>query len=135
MPEALYTTDKKGDLVVEYSAEQIIVLTEDKVKLRLLEHFNRLSNRENWKAPLGIVLTLVAALSTATFERSIIGIKPAVIEAIFWLSSVFTLLWLGKELKSFFAEKESIDDLIGVLKAETAKSKLSSKRKDGVSCS
>lgn len=71
--------------------QDVLVTTEDKVRLCLLKHKERLNMRNEWMVPLGIFLTLIAALCAADFKVFIL--KAEVWEAIFLLSAVISFVW------------------------------------------
>src|ERR1019366_2704997 len=70
-----------------------IRVTEDKVRIVLMEHFGSVENKKAWIAPAGILITIVATFSTADFKVAI-GMDKAAWQAIFFLVGVISFLWL-----------------------------------------
>jgi hypothetical protein len=71
--------------------QEIIQITEDKIRLVLNDHLKKLQDKQRWIAPLGICLTVFITLVTSTFKDT--GLKAATWEAIFWLVGMGSLLW------------------------------------------
>jgi hypothetical protein len=73
-------------------SQDAIVITEDKVRLCLMEHLAKLEARKDWIAPAGILVTLIATFASTTFKNFIL--EAAVWEALFILLTVFDIGWL-----------------------------------------
>lgn len=99
-------------------AQEFIYTTSDKVRLCLLENREVLKAKISWITPLGILIALIAALVTADFKKTFLGLKPEIWEALFIISSILCFLWLiyalGRSYK--FRGKGGIEDVIKKLK-------------------
>jgi hypothetical protein len=69
-----------------------ITVTEDKVRLALHSHLDRLSARGAWIAPLGVLLSALAALAAADFKDALLS--AATWQAVFVLVSLASAAWL-----------------------------------------
>jgi Flp pilus assembly protein TadB len=95
-------------------SQEVIVTTEDKVKLCLQKHLQYLEKKRGWSTPLGIFLTVIAALITTNFKN--IGLTSDTWQAIFIIIGALSLVWLS--LSIYQATKvETIEDIIAELKA------------------
>jgi len=56
-------------------SQNLIITTEDKVRLCLSEHLDRMQKRRGWIAPLGILVTILLTLITSTFRN--VGLSTA----------------------------------------------------------
>ncbi len=75
-------------------AQEFIITTTDKLKLCLLENRDVLKAKISWIAPFGILITLVTALVTADFKKTILGLTPHVWQSVFIISSILCFIWL-----------------------------------------
>lgn len=123
MSGATYTTDRQRGLVVEHAEDNIIILTEDKVRVRLMEYQARRDAKDAWIAPLSVFVTLIAALAASTFNRTLFGIPASVWEAGFWLGSAGTFVWLAIAGVRAVLQRTTLDRLIEQLKSDTAKAR------------
>jgi len=94
-------------------SQELIITTEDKVRLCLLQHLGRIEQRNGWITPLTLLLTIIVTLFSATFKDFIIS--AATWNAIFIIVAFVTSIWLifaaFKAIKS-----EKIEDVINLLK-------------------
>jgi len=92
--------------------QEIIVITEDKAKLAILEYNNNLSKSNSWTVPLGICVTITLTLFTADF-------KDFIFEKVYWFalfifSDILFFTWFL--VAGFRAIKNNKKDLIDVMK-------------------
>jgi hypothetical protein len=96
--------------------QDAIVITEDKVRLVLMNHLDRVEMKRSWFTPLGLLVAIVVAFASATFHDAL-GLKQATWEAIFvlagFVSFVWTILTVVVALRS-----PSIDDVVSEMKRE-----------------
>lgn len=94
---------------------KLIVISEDKLKLALIDYQENRLSRGVWVAPFGIMLTILVAVITTDF-RPTFGIEAAVLKAGFYFALVASAGWF---LFSLFQmrKSESIEDLIKRLSA------------------
>lgn len=95
-------------------SQEIILLTEDKIRLALLHHLSIMEQRRSWIAPLGILLTILIVFPTTAFQH-FFGLSAATWQAIFVIACLASAFWLIITLRNAF-RSSSIDDVILELK-------------------
>ncbi|MNL37416.1 hypothetical protein D3C87_1595590 [compost metagenome] len=122
-------SEQPSDLIVEplavpvesfsvNTAQRLIYITEDRLQLRLQDYQNDLEKRRDWLTPMGIFLTIISTLSTATFN-DVWSIKASTIEMVFMASAIVTGLWTARSLVERFKTKGiSIQQFIERLRSE-----------------
>jgi len=95
------------------TAQNIIVTTEDKLRLHLLDHLNIMERKKEWITPLSILLTIIAVLITANFKDFLL--KSETWKLVFIIGGVASFVWLVKSLNAAF-KKYNIEDFIEELK-------------------
>lgn len=117
----------KEEIIGQISANSVIhtavsqiffVTTADKLRLHLVKYNESLKARLEWIGPTGILATLLTTLCIADFTKTFLGVKPAVWEAIFLMSSGISAFFSVKSIiKSMTSYKErNIDSLINKIK-------------------
>ncbi len=102
----------------------IIVTTEDKIRLAVVSHLARMEQRQSWIAPLGILVTIVLAIATSSFQTTL-GLSAATWQAVFILSGAIALaLFVRASYRAVRAL--SPDDFVGYLRASQTPLGLSS---------
>lgn len=98
--------------------QEVMVTTEDKVRLCLIEHRQSLRAKNKWTVPLGIFATLVVALCAADFRQFIVSAD--VWKALFILSTVVTFIWLARSGYHAYVHRKGgdIDEIVLALKAQ-----------------
>lgn len=97
-PSSKIMTDALGQQIVQQTklhlnlSQDAIVITEDKVKLVLLQHLRRLEAKKEWLAPAGVVVTLVTTFATTTFREFMV--PASTWQAIFVIATLISLVWL-----------------------------------------
>nr|WP_321353237.1 hypothetical protein [uncultured Methanoregula sp.] len=95
-------------------AQEVIVTTEDKIKICLLTHVTYIEKRKDWIAPLGMLFTIIITLSTTSFNTAF-NIDPSTWRAIFIIGGLLSFIWLI--ISVYYAIKsKGVDDIIGELK-------------------
>jgi hypothetical protein len=91
----------------------IFVSYTDKLKNQLIEYQELLKSKIDWVTPLGILITIIAALVVADFKDTL-GIKADIWNAVFILSLFISFVWLIVSIyRSYKASKNSnIDKLV-----------------------
>lgn len=95
--------------------EQVIITTEDKVKLCLQKHLKRAEKKHDWFAPAGILFAIITAFVTASFKDFYFSAKTW--EALFIICGILSSIWLLSTLKSAF-DKIEIENIIEELKKQ-----------------
>ena len=73
-------------------SQNVIVTTEDKLRIHLSKNVQRIEKHGKWVAPLGILISLLLSLVTADFKNY--GLKSSTWEAIFIMGVGISTLWL-----------------------------------------
>jgi len=94
------------------NVEQVfIVTTEDKVRICLNRHLDRVERRRDWIAPLGVLITLVVTLVTTTFRD--LWLSKDAWQALFIFAAFGAAVWLMRALVALYTEaKTSMDSVI-----------------------
>lgn len=75
-------------------SQKMIITTEDKVRLCLLEHLNQIGRKGSWIAPLGIFIAIVTTLVTSSFKEKVLLLSADTWRAIFVIMGVLSFAWL-----------------------------------------
>jgi Flp pilus assembly protein TadB len=97
-------------------SQEMIIITEDKVKLCLMKYLENMEKRSSWTTPLAIFLTVVVTLLTTSFKVFIVSSE--VWQAVFIIIGGLSLFWLIISLYKRPKAKK-IEDVIKELKAAT----------------
>ncbi len=92
---------------------EIIFTTEDKIKVSLYKYMSSIEKRNSWQAPLGILLTIIAAFSTTNFKEFIF--PASTWQSLFIVIGLAAFVWLIWALKQYHSSI-SIDDLANEIK-------------------
>lgn len=95
----------------------IIVITDDKLKVILQEYLDLVKNGKDLMGPLSLVITTFLACATANFTDTF-GIPIAIWDALFKLALIASGVWLLWQVTIFVKnrKKNSIDFLINEIK-------------------
>ena len=100
-------------------SEEVIIVTEDKLRLCLIKYLQNLGKKRAWISPLGIFLTIIVALGTTTFRDIVIGenmsISANTWQAIFIIASILSFGWLCFSIAQALKTKK-IEDVVKELK-------------------
>lgn len=111
--------DQLGDQLIQDTelsmnlGQKIITTTEDKVRLAVLTHLQRLETRRLWIAPAGILITILAAFVTADFKDA--GLTAATWRAFFVFCGLAAFVWLVVAVVQAL-RSPSIEDFVSSLK-------------------
>ena len=97
-------------------SQEVIVTTEDKMRLCLSEHLKRMEKRKGWVAPLGILGAIVVTLVTSTFKD--MGLDAATWKAVFIITGLISLCWLIHSVKESW-NSEKMEDIIKCVKKDS----------------
>lgn len=92
----------------------LVQITEDKLRLALLDHLGSVENKKRWHVPLGVLLALVPVLLTSEFKDTW-TIDKATWKAFFMFLSVAAVVWLLASLKAAFTST-SLEALVERIK-------------------
>ncbi len=94
--------------------QTLINITEDKLRLALLEHLSKLESKRRWHVPLGVLLALIPAVLTSEF-KDVASVDKATWKAFFMFTSLGAGIWLISTVRWAFASA-TLDDLIHKIK-------------------
>jgi len=97
-------------------SQEVIVTTEDKIQLCLIQYLKGLEAKKGWIAPAGILATIVIVLLTSNFDKFIL--EPSVWKAIFIIAGIMTFVWLIKALVISFKGK-TVEDIVMEMKQDS----------------
>ena len=98
------------------TAQDVIVITEDKLNILLMQHLEHIDSRRAWQTPLALLITIILVLTTTDFQLSF-GIPAAYWFAVFFLSAIICSVWLCQTLYKM-SKHMSIEDLLAKIKNE-----------------
>ncbi len=110
---ALASQMVQGTIVHVNLAQNAIVITEDKVKLCLIEHLSRTEARREWTTPGGILLTILVIFPTTTFQD--FGLAAATWKAMFVIGALAAGVWLVKAIIRC-RNAPTVDDIVATMK-------------------
>jgi uncharacterized membrane protein YqjE len=93
--------------------QEVIQITEDKLRLVLSNYLTALEQRKSWIAPLGLLLTIIVVFSTSTFKDAYF--KASTWEAFFLMGGFLTCIWLILSVIKAVNTKK-IDDVLTEIK-------------------
>jgi hypothetical protein len=102
--------------------QEIIITTEDKIKLVLINTREILTSQRDWWTPAGLLLSFIATLSTADFKDAL-TLPKEFWHAIFVLLTIASAVWLLISLRKLY-KSWGRDDLTKII--EQIKLKVSS---------
>lgn len=100
-------------------SQQVIMTTEDRLKLCLKENMKKAEKKNDWITPFSLLIAIITSFVTASFKDFIVSSKTW--EAIFILVGIGSLVWLGLTIKNAFF-KIDVEKIIEELKTNQDKS-------------
>ena len=120
MNKEMNTPEDSSNLVMSIDCEiysnlnqHIIYITEDRLKLCLIENLRKIEKKYSWIAPLGILIAIITTCVTATFKDNILSSQTW--ETTFIIGGIATFIWLIVALKHAFV-KINLDHVISDIK-------------------
>ena len=100
-------------------AQEVITITTDKLKISLLENQEIIGKRNDWVAPLGILMSIVTTLLVSDFSHDALLGKENW-KAIYIIMTPVSGVWFCKACFCAFQNrnKGSVDYLINTIKAK-----------------
>lgn len=98
-------------------SQDLIWVTEDKVRLCLYQHLEKIEGKNAWIAPGGILLTIILVFISSDF-KNFSFISASTWEAFFGICALITLFFLLKYLYRSYKTNTSIDTIVSELKKE-----------------
>ena len=109
-------------------SQQVIITTEDKIKLCLNKHIKLAEKRREWVAPFTLMIAIITIFITSTFKSFLFSSETW--QAIFTIIGLGSLIWFGMTIKNAF-KKINIDIIIYEMKLGDKTRSLSSESKLG----
>jgi hypothetical protein len=78
--------------------KELIIVTKDRLQLRLQDNVDHLRKRDRWMAPLGVLAALAPVVATATFSKRF-GVSGGAWQTFFTTLALLALAWLIYSLK------------------------------------
>jgi len=99
--------------------QEIIQITEDRLRLVMKDHLEEIEDKRAWHTPLGVLIAIIAAFVTADFRDAYF--KAETWQAVFLITGVLSLFWL---IKTIFkaAKSPTIDDIVSKIKTRSTDS-------------
>lgn len=94
--------------------QSLIQITEDRLRLRLMEHVSKVEKKKEWMAPFGIFFSIAITLLTTDFKDSF-GLTKHTWSAIFLLTGAMSFVYFLWSVRAAWMSV-SIDDLISCIK-------------------
>jgi hypothetical protein len=104
--------------------QELILTTEDKVRLCLIEHLKQLERKRGWIAPLSILIAITLALATVSFKKTF-GLSADTWHALFIFSDLLSLGWfIHSIVRVWNSRKIGIDYIVSEFKKESLKQQI-----------
>ena len=100
-------------------SNDLIVITEDKLRLCLREQGDAINESRSWTAPVSMLITLSIVLLTTSFNEAFF--PASTWQAVFVICWGGAILWTIKAVKDSGGTKRSTDDIVDELKAISTK--------------
>jgi hypothetical protein len=122
---AVYSTEVSSRIAQETKThynlgQDVLVTTEDKIRIVLTKCAANIESRKAWIAPAGILVTIITAYLNTTFKDTIL--KAAVWEALFILAALGCFGWLLLTLIRL-KKVATVDNIIAEIKKSSAQKK------------
>ena len=93
--------------------QQVIMTTEDRLRICLIENLKKAEKKYDWIAPLGVLIAIIIAFITSSFKNVVLSSQTW--EAIFIIGGIASFIWLLMALKHAFV-KIDLDHIISDIK-------------------
>jgi uncharacterized membrane protein YqjE len=97
-------------------SQEVIITTEDKLKLCLSQYLEKMEVKNSWIAPLGVLLTIIVTIITSTFKE--IGLSADTWKAIFIVFGIICSGWLISAIMKSTSTM-TVEDIIKELKKDS----------------
>lgn len=107
-----------GDFKIHKNLTQDVILTtQDKLRLALIEHRDAISGRREWISAGTLALSLLSTLLLTTFQDKL-GLSAATWQALYGLFFVSAVIWFVRSLMSLYKNRKrrEIDYVIQKIK-------------------
>jgi hypothetical protein len=97
--------------------QEVIQITDDKLRLILKDHLHKMERRKDWIAPLGVLIAVISVFVSASFKDAL-GLPAATWSAIFVIFGLASLIWLVRCLAAV-RRSPTLDDVVNAIKNST----------------
>ena len=111
-------------------SQKVIIASEDKVRLCLVEHLKSTEKKKGWVTPMGLFLAMAGTLITANFRDILLSASSWA--TVYLIAALVFLAWLVYAIIQA-RHSESIDDVIAALKKGAVIEKLEAVNRPGKS--
>jgi hypothetical protein len=94
--------------------QEIIQITEDKLRLILKDHLDSVTQSGGWVAPFSVLVSIVTTFCTAKFE-TFVSLGPEFWRSMFVLVGIASVVWLIAALRNS-SKALSLDEFINKVK-------------------
>ena len=104
------------DKLMSNVKSNVIQITEDKLKVILLVHLEKVGAGKRWITPATLLVTLGTTIATTTFKDA--SLAASTWEAAYWMALAGSAVWLAVSFIKLWRNREgrSIDALISKIK-------------------
>lgn len=103
----LSTETRPPDIIYDNTQQGIIRISEDRLELRARDFKEAVEQSVDWKAPLGILITLIVCIATADFKPSF-GLTAEGVRIVIYISFIASVLWLGYSLFLIYRSRNKV---------------------------
>jgi hypothetical protein len=97
--------------------QDVIIITEDKLRLSLRDVVDSLDSKRSWIAPISLLATILIVFATTTFQDFIFD--AATWRAVFFLCGIGTFLWSCYSIYKAMEITVDIDSVINDVKRKS----------------
>lgn len=94
--DKLMSSSVKG--VYSVTGVDLLIVTDDKVKLWLIDNLKYVERKLRWIIPLGILIPIALTFCTCSFNVTALGVPGAKWEAFFFILGLIAVIWLIYEV-------------------------------------
>lgn len=114
----------KNITVFDNLDQNIIKITEDKMRLILIKYDNKIEDKKSWIAPLGIFITLFLIPLTTEKFKNVFFVSASIWQAGCYIAMAIVFVWLIHSIIKIWSGREvTIDSIIDELKQDSAKNR------------
>ena len=95
-------------------SQEVIITTEDKLRLCFASHVEAFKHKQAWIAPVSLFATFLIVFATSSFKEFIF--PAATWQAIFVIGAVTTGIWSIVSIIKALSSRRKLDDLINDIK-------------------
>ncbi len=119
-PEAKFTEAFASDYLQQATVhlnfdQNLVIITEDRLQLCLLNHLECVESKKSWIAPVSLFVTFVTTLCTTTFKDAI-GLPASTWQALFVLLAIVSFVWSICAIVAALKNKSSLRTLLDEIK-------------------